>query len=83
MLKVLFFGRLREAAGAGELDLALPPQVSDARGLRDWLARDNPRLRDELQRPSVRIAVNAFVASPDQPLSGEETVAFMPLVSGG
>lgn len=83
MLKVLFFGRLREAAGTGELALELPAGVADTDALRRWLPRDNLQLREELERLSVRVAVNEVLASPAHPLTGGETVAFMPLVSGG
>lgn len=75
---VLFFARLREAAGVHAVTVALtPPTTIEA------LAR---RLEEE--RPGLRLAgslcsVDERYAEPQHVLLGGETVAFLPPISGG
>jgi molybdopterin synthase sulfur carrier subunit len=79
MARFLFFGRLREALGAGELAAALPDGVSDTESVRAWLGGDHPVLLD----PSVRIAVNAEIGHGNAPIADGDEIAFMPPMSGG
>ena len=78
MLKLVFLGRLEDAAGAPEL-MAAP--VPDLEAL---IAALDPELARELRGPRVRIAVNgALVADRAHPLEDGDEVAFLPPVSGG
>lgn len=77
MLRIVFFGRLRDAAGVTQLDVALPDGVADTAALRSWLGRDNPALRDQLDRPSSRIIVNQHAVHGSVALYGKEDVAII------
>lgn len=83
--RVLFFGKLRDIAGAAEL--ALPAAAAGQRlsTLAALLTGDNPGLRQALAQPSVRVALNMEIVARDtDPLlpPGSE-VAYMPPMSGG
>lgn len=78
-MKIIFLGRLADAAGARERTVDLPPGIADIDALRGWLGEDIPELLDA----SVRMIVNDTLATPDQPLAPSDEVAFFPPVSGG
>lgn len=78
-LKLLFLGRLEDAAGGAERDVA-PVATLDA--LLDSLA---PELADILRGPRIRLALNGILIADLQGLTladGDE-LAFLPPVSGG
>jgi len=78
-MKLRFFGRLRDAVGAGDFDRALPPQVDDSDALRLWLGREYPALLDD----RVRIALDDRLIHTAASLDGVAEAAFLPPVSGG
>jgi sulfur-carrier protein len=78
-MKIRFFGRLRDAAGAAERLVAPPAEVRDTEALRAWLGRDCPALLDA----SVRLAVNDEMIVANRPIRGEDEIAFLPPMSGG
>ncbi len=79
-VKVLFFGQLKEIAGAPELVRSLVPGT-DTQGLFEQMAAEFPRLA--ALRNSVVLARNAaFVQTPEALANGDE-IAFLPPVSGG
>ena len=78
-MKLTFFGRLREAVGAGEVDRSPPTNVVDCESLRVWIGAEFPALLD----PKVRIAIDDVIASGAAPIKGVREVAFLPPVSGG
>ena len=75
MVRVLFFGRLRDGAPAG----SVPHDVRDTAALRSWLGEGRPELLDR----SIRIAVNDELILEDRPLGDDDEVAFLPPMSGG
>lgn len=81
MVRVLFFGRLRDIAGASEID------VADGGGsvaeLRALLNAENPGLGDALGSPEVRVAIDQIIAGDDASIEGAREIAFMPPLSGG
>ena len=79
MADILLFGRLRDAVGTSALNVDLPAEVRDTESLRAWLGGDHPDLLD----PSVRIAVNAELASGNAPFAEGDEIAFLPPMSGG
>ena len=79
MATILFFGRLRDALGTNALIAALPEGVDDTDGLRAWLGREHPALREA----SVRIAVNAELSPGNAPVADGDEIAFLPPMSGG
>ncbi|GAB4526435.1 MAG: molybdopterin converting factor subunit 1 [Parvularculaceae bacterium] len=83
MVRVLFFGRLRELAGAAELTRALPEKTATAEDLARLLAAENPELGAALAEPSVRVAIDREFAARSAQLAGASEVAFMPPLSGG
>lgn len=79
MARVLFLGRLRDVAGAREIEIA----ASSLSALRHSLARDNAALAEALAAPGVLIAVDKAVQRGDVALNDASEVAFMPPLSGG
>ena len=78
-MKLTFYGRLREAVGAGELDRSPPANVADSESFRTWIGAEFPDLLDT----KVRIALDDVVANGAMPIAGVSEVAFLPPVSGG
>ncbi len=79
-VEVLFFGHWRDRAGTGKLSLELQggATVSDAA---DALAAQNPKLAGILEK--VRVAVGEEFAHPETLLKDNDTLAFLPPMSGG
>jgi molybdopterin converting factor subunit 1 len=78
-MKILFLGRVADALGMRQIDLALPADIADVEALRCLLGNDYPALLD----PTVRVIVNDAVALGSQPVAADDEVAFFPPVSGG
>lgn len=78
-MKLTFFGRLREAVGAAEMDCSPPASVGDSESLRAWIGDQFPALL----HPSVKIALDDVVANGAMPIAGVAEAAFLPPVSGG
>lgn len=77
---VRLFARLRELAGASELQQDLPDDAV-ARTSWDSLVRAHPALGD--YGPAISCAVNEEYARLTTPLKDGDEVAFLPPVSGG
>jgi molybdopterin converting factor subunit 1 len=79
-ITIRLFGRLREMAGASELqrDLPAPATVASA-----WerLSSEFPQIAPYAR--SISAAVNADFAKMNAPLAAGDEVAFLPPVSGG
>jgi molybdopterin synthase sulfur carrier subunit len=81
--RLLFFGRLADAAGGRERTFVLPAPISIA-ALVDALADGAPELAAALAAPSVRVAINqAIVRGRDAIVGPGDEIAFLPPVSGG
>jgi molybdopterin converting factor subunit 1 len=80
LVKVLYFGRLREIAGSAEESV----EVRDGERIEELFARCSS-MRPELRkfRPSLVAARNREFAGWDAELSGGDEVGFLPPVSGG
>ena len=79
MLKLVFLGRLEDAAGAGERE------VTAAATLGDVLAGLEPELASALRDERIRLAINGELVNEASSLvleDGDE-LAFLPPVSGG
>lgn len=80
-MRILFFGRLRDLAGASEMNA--PPDFASLSDLRRWLADGHAELATALEQSGVRVAVDKSIVHGDAPLAGVREVAFMPPMSGG
>ncbi len=77
---VRLFARLRDLAGAADLDRELPDGAT-ALALWDGLAADFPDF--EPYQATVSVAVNEEYARMDVALADGDDIAFLPPVSGG
>lgn len=80
LVTIRLFARLREIAGAAELQRELPDGAT-ARAAWDALVQEFPRLAD--YEATVSCAVNEDYARMTTPLAAGDEVAFLPPVSGG
>lgn len=82
MIKVLFFAKLRETLGCGEL--TLEPGIADtSETLRQRLIADNPAWREALSDEQLLVAVNQNLCTEEQPVNDGDELAFFPPVTGG
>ena len=78
--RLLFLGRLRDAAGLDELALALDGPTP----LAALLARLDPPLAEALRDPRIRLARNGeLTAAAGLVIADGDELAFLPPVSGG
>ncbi len=77
---VRLFARLRDIAGASDLERELPGEAT-ARALWEALAGEFPEFAP--YRATVSVAVNEEYARMDAPLADGDDIAFLPPVSGG
>ena len=78
-MKIIFLGRLADAAGERERSVDAPPGITDVEALRGWLGAQVPALLD----PGVRTIVNDLLATRGQSVTADDEIAFFPPVSGG
>ncbi len=79
-ITVQLFAILREAAGAGRLDLDVPEQIT-ARQVAQILAERFPKIRAHLA--VLSFAVNGEIVSAETLVPDAGEVALLPPVSGG
>lgn len=79
-ITVLFFGFLRDIAGAGEVRLEVEPDATLG-GVFDHFAKLYPEL--DKRRSSIMLARNQEFGAPQTPLQPGDEVALLPPVSGG
>lgn len=80
---VLFFGKLRDVAGAA--GISVPVAGQSLSQLRRQVAEGNPALLEALSHASVRVAVNHEIVEvgTDPIIPPGAEIAFMPPMSGG
>ena len=84
MTRILFFGRVSDAAGCREITTDVPPALRTVGDLRAWLADRDDVLAPVILSPIVRAAVDQVFCGDDTSLVvGAEEVAFMSPLSGG
>jgi sulfur-carrier protein len=78
-LKLVFLGRLEDAAGAPEREVATASSLEAVFGALE------PELAEALQGERIRWAVNGALCRRDAvpPLEDGDEIAFLPPVSGG
>jgi molybdopterin synthase sulfur carrier subunit len=84
MTHILFFGRVGDAAGCGEINADIPEHVRTVGEMRAWLAARDGALAAIILSPSVRVAVDQTLCRNDSDsIASAEEVAFMSPLSGG
>ena len=78
-MKLTFFGRLRDAVGAGEIERSVPTNIADSESLRAWIGAEYPALLDA----TIKIALDDVLTAGPAPIAGVGEIAFLPPVSGG
>ena len=83
-MKILYFGKVREALGRGEEELEAPRGVKTVGELADWLRQRSERHKAALVKDeTLRAAVNQEHASMETAIANAEEVAFFPPMTGG
>jgi sulfur-carrier protein len=83
-VKILFFARLRQAAGRGEMEAQIPAHVKTVRALIDFLKDSDEALAHAFADPRIiRAAVDRRHVALDASIDGAGEVAFFPPVTGG
>ena len=83
MIKVLFFGPLKDVSGESARDVDLPASVKSPEGLIDYLHARDEALGLALRAPSVRVVVNNVIVERGAAISDGDEIAFLPPYSGG
>lgn len=81
MVRVLFFARLRQQLGTGEI--CLEGFSGSIGALRDSLGTQHPEWRAHLEDDNIRIALNQQLADAAVEVGAGDEVAFFPPVTGG
>lgn len=79
-VRVLFFGVLKDIAGAAEETAEVPPRATIGTVFESYCHRFET-LRE--RRPSILFARNGEFATPETALAENDEIAFLPPVSGG
>ena len=84
MIRLIYFAWVREAIGAGEELLDVPPDIVTVDALIDWLATTSDgHARAFADRGRLRAAVDQLFVGLDAPIEGAREVAIFPPVTGG
>ncbi|HVY85430.1 MAG TPA: MoaD/ThiS family protein [Caulobacterales bacterium] len=83
MTRILFFGRVSDAAGCGAMNADLPDDVRTVGELRAWLAARDGTLAGMIHSAAVRAAVDHTISHDDVSIIGAREIAFMSPMSGG
>ncbi|WP_428409038.1 MoaD/ThiS family protein [Hyphococcus sp.] len=83
MARILFFGKLAEAAGGRTRDMRLGAETQTVGDLVNVLSAEEASLGAALNEKSVRFIVNEMVSARNAAIGDEDEIAFLPPVSGG
>lgn len=82
-MRLLFFGKLGDAAGGREHNFELPEDVSTITELIKTLSDENPALGAAIAGTCVQFVVNNNIVTSDAAISNGDEIGFLPPVSGG
>lgn len=83
-MQVLYFGWVRSKIGIGRETLEPPADITDVRGLVEWLRAENPRYEEAFKDiKALRFAVNQELTTLDTPITAGDEVAVFPPMTGG
>jgi len=83
VIRVLFFGGLREALGVAELEMDAAASAGSVAGLRASLMARSEDWERALAVDNLLCAVNQVQVQGSAPVSDGDEVAFFPPVTGG
>jgi molybdopterin synthase sulfur carrier subunit len=83
MITVLYFARLRETLGTSSEQMVLPADVGNVASLRAHLIARGGAWSDELQKSTIRAAINQSMANGESSIADGDEIAFFPPVTGG
>lgn len=81
--RVLFFGRLKDAAGVGERIVEIVDGERSIDALIKRLAAGDDALAAALAHPSVKVAIDQRVVDRATLIGAAREIAFLPPFSGG
>lgn len=81
MIKVLFFGQIRELINTEQL--TLNAQFANAQQLLTHLSQQGEKWQLALQQGKVLVAINQCISTLDNPICDGDEIAFFPPVTGG
>lgn len=83
-MRILFFGRVSDAAGCSQMNADVPKDVRTVAEVRAWLAARDGVLAEIIFSPGVRAAVDQVLCGDDNAtIVGAAELAFMSPLSGG
>jgi len=82
MIKVLFFGQLKEQLGVAGTELFTKPGLTVAQ-LLEHIIQIHPQWAQHLNNENLLVAVDQVMAKPGTLVSESSEVAFFPPVTGG
>lgn len=82
-LRLRFYGRLREVAGASSRDVTPSLGVRTTDDLIEWIASTDEDLGAALRHPSVKAAIGDRIVPRGDPIGDAAEVSFLPPFSGG
>ena len=82
MVKVLFFGRLKEELQSSQMQVQVADTLTVAE-LKQQLVSEQPTWQELLLDDQVLVAVAQVMATPATQVSANAEVAFFPPVTGG
>ena len=84
MVRLVFLGKLGDAAPADLAEVALPGDVRTLSDLREWVGRTAPHLGRVLAATPTRLVLNQVVAHDmSATVRDGDEIAFLPPMSGG
>jgi molybdopterin converting factor small subunit len=84
MVRLVFLGKLGDAAPADLAEIALPGEVRTLSDLQEWVGRTAPHLGRVLAATPTRLVQNQVVAHDlSAAVSDGDEIAFLPPMSGG
>jgi len=82
MIKVLFFGQLKEQLGVASAEFSIEGDITVTQ-LLEQMVQTHPQWAQDLNNEALLVAVDQVMAKADAKVSGSSEVAFFPPVTGG
>ena len=82
MIKVLFFGQLKEQLGVTGAEISIEHDITVSQLLEN-ITQTHPQWAQDLSNETLLVAVDQVMAKSDTVVSGSSEVAFFPPVTGG